>query len=116
MFLGEHIAAVFVSVTCTAKLYHMFYTSRNEEALLRVGTEVEVFLVVQGTCNVFAVNGILAEHILTIVTVHELAIAEVCIDLQPALRVRNRPETVSADVNLGYGLGVIAFGEGARRQ
>ena len=65
-------------VACTSKQGDMLYSSRNEEHFLGVGAEVEVFLMVVGSCRIFGVyTGMLEEYVLAIVTVQQFTVSEI---------------------------------------
>ena len=88
----------------------MLNTDEDEQWLLGIAAQVEVLLVVIGPSGVANVRlwGLLIP-VFAEVTVHELAVTEVEVHLQPLLRKGYGPEAVGSQMNLGYGLGVGAF-------
>lgn len=114
-FGGEHAVDVFV--TGASELCDMLDAGSDEEALVGVGAEVEVLLVVPDAGGVELVGvAALKEAVLAVVAVEELAVAEVEAELQPVAGVGHGPEAVGAEVHLGNGLGIVALGEGTGRE
>ena len=90
----------------------MFNTSSDVETLLRIGAEVEVFLVIPDACRVFVVGvTIVVVDILTVLAVQELTVSTLEVNLQPSLGEGYCPEVGSADAYLWDGLGIGAFGK-----
>ena len=105
---------VFVIVFRAAKLRHMLNAANHEEALLWVRAEVQVFLVIERTLRVAVVNlfSRTLEHVFFVLVVHELAVAEVKMHLQPVVGEGHRPEVFRADMNLRNRLGVVSLRKG----
>ena len=75
-----------------------------------------MLLVVPDILGVGLVDIVLHKLVLAIAAVHELAIAEIEVHLQPSFRIGHGPEVVGAEVHLWDGLGVRTFHKRACRE
>ena len=100
----------------------MFDAPHKEEALMRVGAEKKVLLVVEDARSILVVD-VLAigldapvKGLLSIVTVHKPAIAPIEVDLQPPLGIGHGPIALGAQMKLQKRLRVGALGKRSDRE
>jgi hypothetical protein len=111
-FLLGYQHFVLIRIFRSTKLNGMFDTYSDEDSLIGVTAEIQVFLVIIGSFGISAVSTTFQmELILMIAVVYELTIAKVEVDLQPVFSIRYCPEAIGTDVNLWDGLGVYTFDE-----
>ena len=87
--------SIFIHVHRTAKLYGMLDAHHDEDRLVGITADIQMFLMVISS---FGVSGIitLIELFLMIVVIQEFAIPEVEINLHPLLGEGNRPEPIGS--------------------